>query len=151
MPHYKLKSPANPNAALTKRGSNWDSTIYQCESSGTFWMLHMNRDGKRFLYPYHLEKNKPTVDKSEKHAVPEDWTGDPETIFVTLESVLDSKTATPDAVNLAPGFLELIDNGDRLLVTNDNIVIGELARRGDVVILQRKDGFDVIGSGENGG
>ena len=144
MPHYKLPSPANANAPLTKRGARWDATIYHCTATNTFWLLHMDRNGNRFLYAYLIDGEKPVVDKSQKHTVPEDWTGDPETITVDLEIIQDSASQKPDAVNLPSGLERMLDNGDRVLVTDsDNTVIGEVVKVNGVIAMRRKQGFGV--------
>ena len=143
MSHYKLPSPANPNTTLTKRGSSWDATIYHCEATNTFWLLHMDRSGNRFLYAYILGGEKPVIDKSQRHSVPADWTGDPETVYVSLESIRDSATAA-DAVNLPAGFEEMLDNGDRILVTDfENAVVGEVVKRDNSVVFVRREGFEI--------
>jgi hypothetical protein len=141
MTHYRLPSPADPNCRLTKRGSSWDSTIYHCTATNTFWMLHMDRHGNRFLYAYLVDGPKPIIEKSQKFPVPGDWTGDPETVYVALETIQDSQISA-DAVNLPGGLRQLVDNGDRVLVTDcDNAMIGEIARQGDDVRLARYGGF----------
>lgn len=142
MPHYKLSSPAHPNAKLTKRGSTWESTIYQCPATNTFWMLHMDRNGNRFLYRYLHDQPKPIIDKSQWAEVPDNWTGDPETVYVAFESIQDFHTIGGDVVNLSDGLRQLLDNGDRVLVTDfDNAVIGEIAKDGDDIRLVRRDGY----------
>jgi hypothetical protein len=141
MAHYKLTSPTDPNCRLTKRSSTWDSTIYHCTATNTFWMLHMDRHGNRFLYAYLLGGRKPIIDKSQKFPVPDDWTGDPETVYVALELIQDSQVSG-DAVNVPERLRHLVDNGDRVLVTDyDNAVIGEIVRHGDGVRLARREGY----------
>ncbi|TWU10290.1 hypothetical protein Pla52o_57460 [Novipirellula galeiformis] len=141
MPHYRLPSPADPNCRLTKRGATWDSTIYHCTATNSFWMLHMDRHGDRFLYAYLIDGPKPIIDKSQKFPVPEDWTGDPETVYVALESIHDSEMSG-DSVNLPGGLREVLDNGDRVLITDfDNAVVGEIIRDGDELRLERRDGY----------
>ena len=104
-------------------------------------MLHMYRHGNRFLYAYLIDGPKPIIDKSQKFPVPEDWTGDPETVYVALESIHDSEMSD-DAVNLPGGLREVLDNGDRVLVTDfDNAVVGEIIRDGDELRLERRDGY----------
>lgn len=102
----------------------------------------MDRQGRRFLYSYRIDGKKPIVDKSTKFEVPDEWSGDPETVFVTLESIQDSASQNPDAVNLPAGLEELIENGDRVLVTDyENSIIGEIVKIGNVIVMRRKEGF----------
>lgn len=104
----------------------------------------MDRKGNRFLYAYLIDGDKRVVDKSKKHAVPDDWTGDPETITVDLQTIQDSASQMPDAVNLPSGLEQLLDNGDRVLVTDfDNTVIGEVVKLNGVIAMKRKQGFGI--------
>lgn len=142
MPHYKLPSPANPKVTLKKRGSNWDSTIYHCEATGTFWILHMDRHGDRFLYAYNPDGPKPIIDKSQKHVVPSDWTGDPETIHVSHETIQDVAVGSPDAVILSAELEQCLENGDRILVTDlEDVIVGEVVKLNQAIVLVRRAGF----------
>jgi hypothetical protein len=142
MPRYKLPSPASPNSTLTKRGSNWDSTIYHCSASNTFWLLHMDRQGNRFLYAYLIGGAKPVIDKKQKYPVPADWSGDPETIHVPIETINDIETQTADNPFIADELAQLLAEGDRILVTDsDDAVVGELFLRDGRLVMRRQTGF----------
>src|SRR5260370_36916019 len=104
-------------------------------------MLHMDRHGNRFLYAYNPHGKKPLVDKSQKHAVPSDWTGDPETIYVSLETIQDSPIGSLEAVNLTAELEQTLDNGDRILVPDfKNAIVGEVVKRDNRIGLRRQSG-----------
>src|SRR5690606_1107925 len=131
MPHYKLTSPADENATLKRRGASWDCAIYECEATGNFYMLHMDREGNRFLYSYRIEGPKPVIDKSQKFEVPDDWTGDPQTYYVSHDLLPETQLAPEMTVVLTDQLRKWLEDGDRVLVTSDeDAVIGEIVDLG---------------------
>jgi hypothetical protein len=102
----------------------------------------MDRHGDRFLYEYNPHGKKPSIDKTKKHPVPSDWTGDPETFYVALETIQDVAVGSRETVNLTPEIKRLLDNGDRILVTDfEDTVIGEVVKRENKIVLERQPGF----------
>lgn len=102
----------------------------------------MDRNGNRFLYRYILDGPQPIIDKAQKVEVPADWTGDPETVSVALEIINDVIAGAIEVANLPIGFRQVLDNGDRILVTDfENAVVGELKMEGTAIMLVRRVGF----------
>ncbi|QDT27820.1 hypothetical protein Enr10x_31540 [Gimesia panareensis] len=141
MTHFKITSPDDPDAFLERVNQNNQPTIYQCQSTKKYWMLHTNQAGEQFLYRYLIDGEKKVIDKSQRFDVPKDWTGDPEIICVSEDCITDIKMGANDSVNLSQYLMQHIENGDEILVTSpgdeESQVIGKVIKDGDNIYLNR--------------
>ena len=112
---YFLPSPLAKGSHLREKTPDGSPTIiFHCKTSNTLWKLYWTITDGRILLRYDPTTHQ--VDWSQKHAVPQDWEGDPQIIGITEEVWRDLNH--PDYSTQKEHLKDILRNGDILCVVD---------------------------------
>lgn len=119
MPRYFLQHPNNPQQILIKHGQSGFAPIYWGRGSNDFFILKLNRNFIRFLYPY---DSRIGVVGILEIPVPDNWSGDPQVVFDLDEDLWERTEPT----RIREWLLPYLIDGDFIRLTKDGQPTGFL-------------------------